>query len=89
MTDQSHNVIFWLDDQSHFLVEYQEELCRDPRYTSAFVDRVRNMVERDKNHPSVILWSLGNEEAQQGTGRGGGRRRQSRMCLTSMTGRGW
>jgi beta-galactosidase len=36
-------------------------LCRDPRYRSAFVDRVQNMVERTKNHASVILWSLGNE----------------------------
>jgi beta-galactosidase len=27
----------------------------------AHVDRIRNMWERDKNHPSVILWSLGNE----------------------------
>ena len=40
---------------------YYDDLCRDSRYLAAFVTRVRNMVERDKNHPSVILWSLGNE----------------------------
>jgi beta-galactosidase len=40
---------------------FYRELCRDPRYTNAFVERVRAMVERDKNHPSVIFWSLGNE----------------------------
>ncbi|MGK5683501.1 glycoside hydrolase family 2 TIM barrel-domain containing protein [Actinoplanes sp. URMC 104] len=38
----------------------------DPRWQPAFVDRARRMVERDKNHPSVIAWSLGNES---GTGR--------------------
>ncbi len=37
------------------------DICRDTRYTRAFVERVRNMIERDKNHPSVIFWSLGNE----------------------------
>ncbi|SDI41091.1 glycoside hydrolase family 2 TIM barrel-domain containing protein [Nonomuraea jiangxiensis] len=33
----------------------------DPRYAEALLDRMRRMVERDKNHPSVIMWSLGNE----------------------------
>jgi beta-galactosidase len=33
----------------------------DPRWRDAYLDRMRRMVERDKNHPSVILWSLGNE----------------------------
>ncbi|GAB3390849.1 glycoside hydrolase family 2 TIM barrel-domain containing protein [Humibacter soli] len=36
-------------------------LCDDPRYLNQFVDRVSRMVLRDKNHPSVIVWSLGNE----------------------------
>src|SRR3954452_9131577 len=33
----------------------------DPAWRNALVDRMQRMVERDKNHPSVILWSLGNE----------------------------
>jgi len=33
----------------------------DPRWLRAHLDRVISMVERDKNHPSVIIWSLGNE----------------------------
>ena len=33
----------------------------DPRWAEAYLDRMRRMVERDKNHPSVIMWSLGNE----------------------------
>ncbi|WP_345672895.1 glycoside hydrolase family 2 TIM barrel-domain containing protein, partial [Streptomyces phyllanthi] len=41
--------------------DHAHELADDPRYTSAFVDRVSRMVLRDKNHPSVIIWSLGNE----------------------------
>src|SRR3954447_9644383 len=40
---------------------WYDDVCRDPAYASAFLERVRNMVERDKNHPSVIVWSLGNE----------------------------
>lgn len=33
----------------------------DPKWTKPCVDRVQRMVERDKNHPSIIMWSLANE----------------------------
>lgn len=32
-----------------------------PSWKGAIVSRIMNMVERDKNHPSIIFWSLGNE----------------------------
>jgi beta-galactosidase/beta-glucuronidase len=35
--------------------------ARRPEWREAFVDRARRMVARDSNHPSVIMWSLGNE----------------------------
>ncbi|MFI1206268.1 glycoside hydrolase family 2 TIM barrel-domain containing protein [Streptomyces sp. NPDC020802] len=41
--------------------DHAHEIADDPRYLPAFVDRVSRMVLRDKNHPSVIIWSLGNE----------------------------
>lgn len=40
---------------------YYDHLCRDRRWLLAFTDRVSRMAIRDKNHPSVIIWSLGNE----------------------------
>ncbi|TCN39120.1 beta-galactosidase [Kribbella orskensis] len=33
----------------------------DPRWQDDLVERMRRMVERDKNHPSIVIWSLGNE----------------------------
>lgn len=41
-------------------------LTDNPEWTEAFVDRAVRMVQRDKNHPSVVFWSLGNES---GSGR--------------------
>jgi beta-galactosidase len=36
-------------------------LVHDSRYTTAFMTRVQRMIARDRNHPSIIFWSLGNE----------------------------
>lgn len=38
-----------------------ETLANKPEWKRAHCDRIERMVERDKNHPSVIIWSLGNE----------------------------
>jgi beta-galactosidase/beta-glucuronidase len=37
------------------------QLANDPDWEAAHLDRVERMVERDKNHPSILMWSLGNE----------------------------
>lgn len=36
-------------------------ICRQPKWEEAFVERIERMVERDKNHACVIMWSMGNE----------------------------
>ena len=36
-------------------------LTDDPAWRDAYLDRMERMVEQEKNHPSVIFWSLGNE----------------------------
>ena len=40
---------------------YLHSLTKDPTWAAAILERVVRMAERDKNHPSVIMWSLGNE----------------------------
>lgn len=40
------------------------KLSNDPQWNHAFMERAIRMVERDKNHPSVIIWSLGNESGR-------------------------
>ena len=51
-------VIDEADIESH---GWYEDVCRDPRYRRQFVERVARMIERDRHHPSIIAWSLGNE----------------------------
>ncbi|PRD49430.1 beta-galactosidase [Sphingobacterium haloxyli] len=40
------------------------KLMNDPAWLAAHMERITRMVERDKNHPSVVIWSLGNESGR-------------------------
>ncbi len=47
--------------ESHGMGYGEKTLAIVPEWLDAHMDRTIRMVERDKNHPSVIIWSLGNE----------------------------
>ena len=47
--------------ESHGMYYGKYSLAKNPSWENAHVDRMVRMVERDKNHPSVIIWSMGNE----------------------------
>lgn len=47
-----------MDIEEHGL---RGKLAQDPEWTAAWLDRTQRCVIRDRNHPSVIMWSLGNE----------------------------
>ena len=56
--------IYLIDEaniESHGMGYGPESLGKNPVWKKAHLDRTIRMVERDKNHPSVIIWSLGNE----------------------------
>ena len=47
--------------ESHGLGYGKDNPAFDPLWFNAHRNRVMRMIERDKNHPSVIIWSMGNE----------------------------
>ncbi|MEO1514491.1 MAG: glycoside hydrolase family 2 TIM barrel-domain containing protein [Bacteroidota bacterium] len=47
--------------ESHGMGFEEESLAKDPLWAGAHMDRTQRMLERSKNHPSIIIWSLGNE----------------------------
>lgn len=49
------------NQETHPYHLYNKEMGDDPNWTKAHVDRAVALVERDKNHPSVTIWSMGNE----------------------------
>ena len=53
--------IYVIDEANIESHAFQRSLCDEPSYHSAILDRAARMVLRDKNHPSIIAWSTGNE----------------------------
>lgn len=47
--------------ESHGMGYKEKSLAKNPAWGPAHLDRTVRMIERDKNHPSIIVWSLGNE----------------------------
>jgi beta-galactosidase len=58
--------LFLVDEanlESHGMGYGKENVSNFPEWREAHLDRDIRLVERDKNHPSVIIWSLGNESS--------------------------
>lgn len=43
------------------VIDPQKHIACDPEWTDIHLDRMNRMFQRDKNHPSVLIWSMGNE----------------------------
>jgi beta-galactosidase len=67
LLDLADEMGFWVIDEcdleTHGFgnVGWVDNPTDDPKWEAAIVDRAVRMVERDKNHASIIMWSLGNE----------------------------
>ncbi|AQP49973.1 hypothetical protein BW733_03085 [Tessaracoccus flavescens] len=65
--DLTDELGFWVIDECDLethgfeFAGWVENPTDDPRWRDALLDRIERTVERDKNHPSIIAWSLGNE----------------------------
>ncbi|WP_307060543.1 glycoside hydrolase family 2 TIM barrel-domain containing protein [Streptomyces achromogenes] len=67
LLDLADELGFWIvlecDLETHGFenVDWADNPSDDPAWRAAYLDRVERTVERDKNHPGVVIWSLGNE----------------------------
>ncbi|MFF7446660.1 MULTISPECIES: glycoside hydrolase family 2 TIM barrel-domain containing protein [unclassified Streptomyces] len=67
LLDLADELGFWVilecDLETHGFekVDWAGNPSDDPAWREAYLDRIRRTVERDKNHPSIVMWSLGNE----------------------------
>lgn len=64
MVEADHEIHgFVYRDPNGWFYDCEKEawLCNKPEWKEAYLDRIVRTVERDKNHPSVFSWSMGNE----------------------------
>ncbi|PTM87000.1 glycoside hydrolase family 2 TIM barrel-domain containing protein [Streptomyces sp. VMFN-G11Ma] len=67
LLDLADELGFWVvlecDLETHGFgkVDWAGNPSDDPIWRPALLDRIQRTVERDKNHPSIVIWSLGNE----------------------------
>ncbi|MET3452160.1 glycoside hydrolase family 2 TIM barrel-domain containing protein [Curtobacterium sp. 1544] len=70
--DLADELGFWvilecdLETHGFVFIDWVGNPSDDPDWREAYLDRIARTVERDKNHASIVMWSLGNES---GTGR--------------------
>jgi len=53
--------LYIMDEANIESHDFYDQVCRDPLYAPAFLDRVMRMVHQHKNHACIFSWSLGNE----------------------------
>lgn len=58
-----YGIMLWdeANIESHGMGYKSECLAKQPEWVDAHLDRIQRMVGRDKNHASVVVWSMGNE----------------------------
>jgi len=58
-----YGILVWdeANIESHGMGYWKHCLAKQPEWIPAHVDRVERVLERDKNHPSIVAWSMGNE----------------------------
>lgn len=68
---ESHKMYAIFDHYGLYVMDEADQECHGcstltdmPEWEKAFVDRAVRMVQRDRNHPSVIFWSMGNESSK-------------------------
>lgn len=49
------------DDFAHKSKRWNETIADNPEYIEAVLDRTKRCVEREKNRPCIVIWSMGNE----------------------------
>jgi beta-galactosidase len=53
--------LYVIDEANIESHHHYQSVCEDPAWSQAFLDRGSRMVIRDRNHPCIVAWSMGNE----------------------------